>query len=257
MIQIPCALAALSLFSAVSFACEPVVGSALIARAIDDASTGVVIIYKGAGPIVGPGELTDWSFYDANSPQNAVTPLIFEVQGSNIVLVGVGTTRFSLATGIQSFAYEPIAGISHLSDGVSYRFGFTSRSVAPDNGPNGVVTLAGAFGAVDFTGYTEFSDPWDYATPVLIGIGQVYGPGHEPINAFGFNGRIYSAQFHISCEATCPADLTGDGVLNFFDISAFLSAFSAMNPIADLTNDGVFNFFDVSAFLAAFAAGCP
>ena len=55
----------------------------------------------------------------------------------------------------------------------------------------------------------------------------------------------------------CPADLTGDGMLNFFDVSAFLSAFSAMNPIADFTGDGLFNFFDVSAFLSAFSAGCP
>jgi len=56
---------------------------------------------------------------------------------------------------------------------------------------------------------------------------------------------------------SCPADLTGDCLLNFFDVSAFLSAFAAENPIADYTGDGVFNFFDVSAFLSAFAAGCP
>jgi len=56
---------------------------------------------------------------------------------------------------------------------------------------------------------------------------------------------------------TCIADFTGDGVLNFFDVSAFLIAFSSGDPIADLTDDGVFNFFDVSAFLTAFSAGCP
>jgi len=55
----------------------------------------------------------------------------------------------------------------------------------------------------------------------------------------------------------CPADITGDGVINFFDVSAFLGAFSAQDPIADFTNDGAFNFFDVSAFLQAFTAGCP
>lgn len=58
-------------------------------------------------------------------------------------------------------------------------------------------------------------------------------------------------------EGVCPADLTGDGVLNFFDVSAFLSAYNAMNPAADFTGDGVFNFFDVSAFLSAYNAGCP
>lgn len=60
-----------------------------------------------------------------------------------------------------------------------------------------------------------------------------------------------------ACEAMCPADLTGDGDLNFFDVSAFLNAFASQDPIADFTDDGNFNFFDVSAFLNAFSAGCP
>lgn len=59
------------------------------------------------------------------------------------------------------------------------------------------------------------------------------------------------------CASACPADLTGDGLLNFFDVSAFLSAFSAGDPVADFTGDGSLNFFDVSAFLGAFGAGCP
>ncbi len=54
----------------------------------------------------------------------------------------------------------------------------------------------------------------------------------------------------------CPADLTGDGLLNFFDISAFLTAFNAQDPAADFNNDGLYNFFDISAFLIEFAAGC-
>jgi len=58
-------------------------------------------------------------------------------------------------------------------------------------------------------------------------------------------------------ENTCPADLTDDGILNFFDVAAFLAAFGAQDPIADFTNDGVYNFFDVAEFLANFAAGCP
>ncbi|MDF1808211.1 MAG: GC-type dockerin domain-anchored protein [Phycisphaerales bacterium] len=55
----------------------------------------------------------------------------------------------------------------------------------------------------------------------------------------------------------CPADINGDGVLNFFDISSFLTAFNNQNPVADFNNDGLFNFFDISAFLTAFSAGCP
>ncbi len=55
----------------------------------------------------------------------------------------------------------------------------------------------------------------------------------------------------------CPADFTGDGVLNFFDVSAFLQAFGNNDPAADFTDDGILNFFDVSIFLQAFAMGCP
>tara|TARA_A100000171_G_C2134531_1_gene149196 strand:- start:712 stop:2592 length:1881 start_codon:yes stop_codon:yes gene_type:complete len=55
----------------------------------------------------------------------------------------------------------------------------------------------------------------------------------------------------------CPADLNMDGDINFFDVSAFLTAFNAMDPVADFNNDGMFNFFDVSAFLVAYNAGCP
>lgn len=53
-----------------------------------------------------------------------------------------------------------------------------------------------------------------------------------------------------SCSDVCPADLNGDGSLNFFDISTFLG------DLPDFNNDGRFNFFDISAFLSAFAAGC-
>jgi hypothetical protein len=71
------------------------------------------------------------------------------------------------------------------------------------------------------------------------------------VDAFSISG--------LSCEnpATCPADLTGDGVLNFFDVSAFLAAFSNGDLVADFTGDGTLNFFDVSEFLAAYSAGCP
>lgn len=55
----------------------------------------------------------------------------------------------------------------------------------------------------------------------------------------------------------CPPDINGDGNLDFFDISAFLGAYSNMQPDGDFNNDGVWDFFDVSAFLGAYSAGCP
>jgi len=55
----------------------------------------------------------------------------------------------------------------------------------------------------------------------------------------------------------CQADLTGDGQLDFFDISAFLTLFGNQDPAADFSGDGAFDFFDISAFLNEFSAGCP
>ncbi len=55
----------------------------------------------------------------------------------------------------------------------------------------------------------------------------------------------------------CPADMNGDGTINFVDVSAFVAAFTANDSSADFNGDGTINFVDVSAFVAAFNAGCP
>ncbi len=55
----------------------------------------------------------------------------------------------------------------------------------------------------------------------------------------------------------CPADMNGDGVVGFPDVSAFVAAFQAGDMAADFNGDGVIGFPDVSAFVAAFQAGCP
>jgi len=73
--------------------------------------------------------------------------------------------------------------------------------------------------------------------------------------AIGNNLTVFDAS--TDCADTCPADLTGDGMLDFFDVSAFLDAFTSQDPTADFDSDGNWNFFDVSAFLNAFNAGCP
>ena len=66
-----------------------------------------------------------------------------------------------------------------------------------------------------------------------------------------------SIQAFVCDDANCVADFNNDNLVNFFDVQAFLGAFSAQDPSADLTNDQVFDFFDVLTFLNAFAGGCP
>lgn len=57
----------------------------------------------------------------------------------------------------------------------------------------------------------------------------------------------------------CPADLAEPfGVLNFFDLVAYLGLFNAGDAAADLAEPaGVLNFFDLVAYLGEFNAGCP
>jgi hypothetical protein len=67
------------------------------------------------------------------------------------------------------------------------------------------------------------------------------------------------AVFAVPYRPACPADLAPPaGVLDFFDLAAFIGAFSAADPAADLARPfGRFDFFDVSAYLRAFNTGCP
>ncbi len=55
----------------------------------------------------------------------------------------------------------------------------------------------------------------------------------------------------------CPADLNGDGLLNFFDVSTFLVGYLGQDASGDWNGDGEWDFFDVSAFLGDYTLGCP
>jgi hypothetical protein len=241
-----------------AFACDPMFGSPTVARMIEDASSGVVAIYRGAGPTVGPGRVTAWTFYDAHSPQNGVTPLLFADHGTHLELVGVGTTRISNASGVQSHEFGLIAGTDTLSTGQGYAVGFTTRSFEGGPGPDDLTQTGQHPGTIDFDGYGDFSDPWDYALPVDLAVNQVYGSGGVPLNGFGFDGRIYSAEFTIRCDDTCPADLAPPlGLLDLADIVAFVLAFTSQAPSVDYDGNSLWDLADILTFVTAFQDGCP
>ncbi len=78
-----------------------------------------------------------------------------------------------------------------------------------------------------------------------------FGLGSTNITGFVSSTSVFFT------PVACPADLTGDGALDFFDIVTFLTAFSNNDPVADFTGDGSFDFFDIATFLTVFSAGCP
>lgn len=92
------------------------------------------------------------------------------------------------------------------------------------------------------------------------GMGDVTGDGVPDMalsaawNPFlgGQDGKVYL----VKGAAACVPDVNRDGVLNFFDVSAYLALLLGGDPAADLDRDGVLGFADLSDFVDAFGAGC-
>ena len=70
----------------------------------------------------------------------------------------------------------------------------------------------------------------------------------------GYNTATFTPD-SVDPEPTVPGDLTGDGVLDYFDISALYSAYQSgeVDPATmDVNNDGVVDYYDVAKLYAAF-----
>jgi hypothetical protein len=119
--------------------------------------------------------------------------------------------------------------------------------------------------------YSSSAGQWKQLDTILSsGTDQAYFTHHEyraPFDAYGeeFQLRIRAVGIDstnlwfvddVEVNTTCRADLTGDGLLDFFDFLEFQDAFAAGVPQADFTNDGEFDFFDFLAFQNALGAGC-
>ncbi len=59
------------------------------------------------------------------------------------------------------------------------------------------------------------------------------------------------------CSPDCPADLTGDGILELGDLTVFVIAFSSQDLAADLNADGLLDLGDIQIFVQAYVDGCP
>ncbi len=111
-------------------------------------------------------------------------------------------------------------------------------------GPNGPEVSGGWF-TKEFR-VADFVNPTDQVRVRFIAkddFGTIVEAG---VDAFTVSGLV--------CEdpmTDCPPDLTMDGSLDFFDVSALL------NNEVDYNGDTQFDFFDISQFLQDFGDGCP
>jgi hypothetical protein len=173
-------------------------GSPVIDRPLNDATPGLVCIYRGGTqPLTGPGRVERWSFYNNELVSSAqVTPLILErLAADSWKVVCVGTSRTASNAGVQSHNFDALVGSATLLPGKQYTVGFTHRSYSLSG--QTLVPGNAHYGIVDFTGYNIFTDQWSYATAIPE-LDTVYGSGGSLVDGLGFPGRIYSVQFELS-----------------------------------------------------------
>jgi len=77
-----------------------------------------------------------------------------------------------------------------------------------------------------------------------------------PPSAAGLEFKVIYEPSRAFVVLTCAADLTGDGTLNFLDVSTFLGYFGDGDVRGDINGDGSFNFLDVSLFLQIYSGVC-
>ncbi|PCI07763.1 hypothetical protein COB72_09595, partial [bacterium] len=69
-----------------------------------------------------------------------------------------------------------------------------------------------------------------FSAPEFSGFAVSLDGGSLVIGARAFTGQSYF--YDLNCS-TCPADINGDGGLNFFDVAGFLNLFNANDPVGD------------------------
>ena len=165
-------------------------------------------------------------------------------------------------TGIVDPTITLVSGETYIFDNETFSHPFrmtddtlpvsgTDGNYSRDTSDIAVIDAASLQPIADFTADPEPVDDQITWTPGNDDAGEYY------YTCLVLSHAAMTGKIIVEAPAACPADLTGDGMLDFFDVSAFLSAYNAMDPAADFTGDGMYNFFDVSAFLNAFNTGCP
>jgi hypothetical protein len=207
-----------------------------------------------------------------NTPDNSVEIVEVPVPDEGLLHVackvtdlGDGTWRYDYAVHNQNSDLN-VGSFSVPNGGSASDFYF--NDVDHHDGPDGLIA-GDDWAPVEGAGSISWScDPFIGNTNAnAIRWGTMYNfsfvsdaapeAGEVTIGMWKAPGMSLTADITVPGSGVCQADLTGDGSLDFFDVSAFLNAFNAQDPIADFTGDGLYDFFDVSAFLNSFNAGCP
>jgi len=149
-----------------------------------------------------------------------------------------------------------LIGTTTLAPTAMTKIGIAGPSTSDYDRVSGSATL-NLDGTLELTlldGYTpNFEDRF-----VIADVGTVTGTFETVITpTIGLGTfRVVIGADTVEAVWTCQADLNGDGITDFFDVLAFLNAFTSEALYGDYNEDGVNDFFDVLAFLNDFALGC-
>jgi hypothetical protein len=171
-----------------------------------------------------------------------------DVHVSGFFLVPEGETLQDTIVGIKlEFRREP----PNFSVWGSFEFAFPANTTGGFWMPFEFIVTDAMIKAVgDFP-----PDPTSVTILPFRFFGGDFGPGTSP------TGTVFIDDLRVTQGSGGPcsdADFVEPfGVLDFFDVQAFLNAFSAHDAGADLNGDGLFDFFDVQNYLNLFSAGCP
>lgn len=206
------------------------------------------IDYQGLGPTTNPRV--------PGSAQSSLTDygrVLEMLLGGGAVSGPDGLVRVLSEQSVQSMLVDRTVGLPWRSPpplgGEDYGYGFgvwVSRT--DDAGDTLEYTSPGAFGCT----------PWVDLERGIYGI--ILVRGLRQILLTDLNAIKNAIEQAVDqCPAPCPADLVGQpGILNFFDLAAYIARFNARDPRADLAPPaGVFNFFDLAAYLDLYNMGCP
>lgn len=211
----------------------------------------------GAGPVAIPGRLEAEDFdqgfngqsyndFDSGNNGGAYRDTDVDIQVCNEGGFNIGWMRVNewleFTVDVQTAGtYDLEARVASLSTGGQFR-------IEQDG-----VDLTGTIQAPATGGWQNWTT---VTSEIELDAGeQVIRFANTGTDGQGFNLNHFT--FTLQSTQCSPADLNGDGSLDFADVSAFLAAFAGGDLAVDFDDSGTLDFGDVSGFLAAFGAGCP
>lgn len=203
-------------------------------------------------------DMTGWSYDDDNATPGAFDLSAFGTvaAGESVVVTEADAAAFRAAWGLDGSV--KIIGLLGDPDGSNLGRNdqinlYDASGTLADRLTYGDEDVPGSIRTRDASGQACVDDiGTDNALAwVLSEDGDVFGSFAASTGELGTPGSFDAS----ACDA-CPADLTGDGILDLADLQLFVTSFLAGDLAADITGDGILDLADVQGFVASFNAGC-